>query len=106
MHFVFHCVAFVALAFGRSSFLSHSLYTLINIAGPTTLDQRPGPNTYTPSATLSSSLNLSLSVTPNVLNPAAPNAQSLCLGYKASNFITADESITADLALAGPACNV
>jgi len=106
MRFVFHCVAFAALAFGRSSLLSHRLCTLINIAGQTTLDRPPGPNTYTPSTTLPSLLNLAPSVTPNVLNPAAPNAHSLCPGYKASNFITANANIAADLTLAGPAFNV
>ncbi|KAF2740600.1 hypothetical protein EJ04DRAFT_597543, partial [Polyplosphaeria fusca] len=58
-----------------------------------------------PTATLPSSLNLAPSVTPNVLDPKAPDAQKLCPGYTASNIAKGDASITADLTLAGTGCN-
>ncbi|KAH4392436.1 alpha-glucosidase [Parastagonospora nodorum] len=45
-------------------------------------------------------------VTPNVANPNAPDAQELCPGYKAVNVVTSDNTFTADLSLAGTACNV
>lgn len=40
------------------------------------------------------------------MNPDAPIAQSLCPGYRASNVVSSGASITADLTLAGDACNV
>ncbi|KAF2645172.1 hypothetical protein P280DRAFT_391630 [Massarina eburnea CBS 473.64] len=82
------------------------LYLVLGITGQTTLDQPPGLNTFTPTPTLTSSLNLAPSVTPNIIDPKAPNAQSLCAGYKASNVVTNNASITADLTLAGAACDV
>lgn len=77
----------------------------LTIVGQTTLDQPPGPNTWPPTSTLASTLNLAPSVTPNVLNPTAPDAQKVCSGYKAANVVTTKNTITADLTLAGPACN-
>ncbi|OAG14111.1 hypothetical protein CC77DRAFT_1067362 [Alternaria alternata] len=74
-------------------------------SGQTTLDQPPGPNTWPPTSTLASTLNLAPSVTPNIINPHAPDAQRICPGYKAANVVTSDNAITADLSLAGPACN-
>jgi alpha-glucosidase len=54
---------------------------------------------------MASSLNLAPSVTPNIANPNAPDAQKLCPGYKAANVVNSDNTITADLSLAGLACN-
>lgn len=45
-------------------------------------------------------------MTPNVLDPDAPNAQIECPGYKASGIVESDLGITADLTLAGEPCNV
>lgn len=45
-------------------------------------------------------------MTPNVADASAPNAQNDCPGYKASNVDETDNGITADLTLAGQACNV
>jgi len=55
---------------------------------------------------LPSSVNYAPSVTPNIKNPAAPNAQTVCPGYKASNVEASPYALFADLTLAGPACNV
>jgi alpha-glucosidase len=52
------------------------------------------------------SINYAPSVTPNVLDPVAPNAQNVCPGYKASNVKETSDGITADLTLAGDECNV
>lgn len=35
-----------------------------------------------------------------------PSSLELCPGYKASNVKTSDTGLTADLTLAGPACNI
>ncbi|KAF2724910.1 glycoside hydrolase family 31 protein [Polychaeton citri CBS 116435] len=72
----------------------------------TTLDQPPGPNTYTPTPTLASSYYIAPSVTPNILDPTAQDAQKVCPGYKASNVQQTGNRLTADLTLAGNACNV
>ena len=75
------------------------------LAGQTTLDQPPGPNTWPPTSTLASTLNLAPSGLPNIVDPTAPDTQKLCSGYKAANVATTDSTITADLMLAGPAYN-
>ncbi|KAF2166997.1 glycoside hydrolase family 31 protein [Zasmidium cellare ATCC 36951] len=54
---------------------------------------------------LPSSANYAPSVTPNVLDVTAPDSQKLCPGYKGSNVKESDGGVTADLTLAGPACN-
>lgn len=41
-----------------------------------------------------------------MLDPTAPNPQTECPGYIASNTQETDTGLTADLTLAGPACNV
>lgn len=53
-------------------------------------------------------MNVAASVTPNVDNPSAPDAQKLCPGYTASNVAdnAAGSGFRADLTLAGPPCNV
>ncbi|KAI1858944.1 uncharacterized protein JN550_012302 [Neoarthrinium moseri] len=65
-----------------------------------------GSGTESPTPTLASSVNYAPSVTPNVDDPTAPDAQEVCPGYVASNFVEHDAGFTADLTLAGPACNV
>jgi alpha-glucosidase len=52
------------------------------------------------------SLNYAPSVTPNVLDTTAPNAQNVCPGYKASNVKETSDGLIADLTLAGNECNV
>jgi len=52
------------------------------------------------------SVNYAPSVTPNVLDTTAPNAQDVCSGYKASNVVETSNSISADLTLVGDGCNV
>jgi len=56
---------------------------------------------------LTAAANYAPSVTPNVLDVTALNAQTLCPGYKASNVFTQNANrLYADLTLAGQACNV
>ncbi|KAI1334512.1 glycoside hydrolase family 31 protein [Xylariaceae sp. FL0016] len=45
-------------------------------------------------------------VIPNIIDPNAINAQSVCPGYLASNVVETDGGVTADLILAGEACDV
>jgi alpha-glucosidase len=44
--------------------------------------------------------------TPSALVTRADADPNACPGYTASNVVTTDSSLTADLTLAGPACNV
>lgn len=53
-----------------------------------------------------SSANYAPSVTPNVLDKTAPDAQTACPGYAASNVKESDTGLTADLKLAGKPCSV
>ena len=53
-----------------------------------------------------SAINYAPSVTPNVVDLTAPNAQAVCSGYKASNLIESSYGLTADLTLAGQPCHV
>lgn len=64
------------------------------------------PPAFPPTPILPSSINYAPSVTPNVMDLTAPNAQQVCPGYTASNVRESDNGVTADLTLAGPACNV
>ncbi|KAI1074897.1 glycoside hydrolase family 31 protein [Whalleya microplaca] len=45
-------------------------------------------------------------VIPNIIDPLAVDPQSVCPGYKASNVEETSNGLTADLTLAGEACNV
>ncbi|KAK1837146.1 family 31 glycosyl hydrolase [Podospora conica] len=59
-----------------------------------------------PIFTVPASADIGLNVLPNVKDPDAVDPQDVCPGYKASNFEKSDSGFTADLRLAGPACNV
>lgn len=84
-----------------------SRFPLVFLAAACVAAQKPQyPPAFPPTPILPSSINYAPSVTPNVLNTAAPNAQNLCPGYKASNVEKSSSGLTADLTLAGPACNV
>ena len=64
------------------------------------------PPAFPTSPVLPSPVNYAPSVTPNIVDAAAPCAQTACPGYIASNVHESDTGITADLVLAGDACNV
>ena len=57
-------------------------------------------------AHLPSSVNYAPSVTPNVVDLAAPSVQTACPRYTVSNVQESVSGITADLILAGTPCNV
>ncbi|KAK4451594.1 alpha-glucosidase [Podospora aff. communis PSN243] len=59
-----------------------------------------------PVFTVPKSADIGLNVIPNILDPQAVNPQDICPGYKASNVQENDNGFTADLRLAGAACNV
>jgi len=56
--------------------------------------------------TVPASVDDSAPLIPNIEDPQAVNAQDVCPGYTASNVARTQYGFTADLSLAGPACNV
>ncbi|KAK5109580.1 hypothetical protein LTR62_006931 [Meristemomyces frigidus] len=70
------------------------------------LGQEPQyPPPFPPTPILPSIINYAPSVTPNVMDKTAPNAQTICPGYQASNVQESSSGVQADLTLAGAACN-
>lgn len=65
-----------------------------------------GTTSYSAIPTLSSAIDAAPSLVPNILDPTAPNAQNECPGYSASNIVETAQGVTADLTLAGEACDV
>lgn len=59
-----------------------------------------------PKFTVPSDADNSVPLIPNIYDSQAVNAQDVCPGYKASNVIRTPYGLTANLALAGTACNV
>ena len=56
--------------------------------------------------TVPASADASVPLIPNINDPQALSAQEVCPGYKASNVKRTPYGLTADLGLAGTACNV
>ena len=56
--------------------------------------------------TVPSAADDSAPLIPNINDPQAVNVQDVCPGYKASNVVRTPYGLTADLTLAGTACNV
>lgn len=54
--------------------------------------------------TLPASIDVAPTITPIIYDPSAPDPQQLCPGYSASNVQITETGLTADLDLAGPAC--
>ncbi|KAI0384220.1 glycoside hydrolase family 31 protein [Hypomontagnella monticulosa] len=82
-----------------------TLFTLFSLA--------PGQETSTSTTSASDSVysippdaDVGQPIIPNIVDPQAIDPQSVCPGYKASNVKTTSNGITADLTLAGDACNV
>lgn len=48
---------------------------------------------------------ISYSLTPAIYDPKAPDAQAICPGYQASNFVNTTQGFTADLTIAGEDCS-
>lgn len=80
---------------------------LLQVESPIRPGQTPQyPPSFPPTPALSAAVNYAPSVLPTVFDPSAPNAGSECPGYTASNVTYSSAGLTADLTLAGGACNV
>lgn len=60
---------------------------------------------YAPQYTLPASIDVGANVLPNIYDPEAITAQDVCPGYNATNVTKTTTGLTADLVLAGTACN-
>lgn len=60
--------------------------------------------TYSPQFTVPASSDSGQSLLPNIQDPEAVDAQSVCPGYTASDVVTNDHGLSAVLELAGKAC--
>jgi hypothetical protein len=92
------------------AFLQSCLLTFLSTAPliPTrSLAQSVSPTTsYSSQFTVPSSADFGLPVLPSVQDPEAPDPQTSCPGYAASNVQSDANGFTADLQLAGQPCNV
>lgn len=61
---------------------------------------------YRPIFTVPADADNGATVLPNIYDPQAVDAQSVCPGYKASNVVRTSSGLNATLELAGTACNV
>ena len=61
--------------------------------------------TFHEQASLPADADVGANLIPNIDDPTAINAQSACPGYKASNVRHFDRGLTANLRMAGEACN-
>ncbi|KAB2580756.1 Alpha-glucosidase [Lasiodiplodia theobromae] len=64
------------------------------------------PVTYSPKFTVPASADVGQNLIPNIVDPQAVDAQSVCPGYKASDVKRNANGFSATLNLAGKACNV
>lgn len=85
-------------ATGAAPLPSHASSEAIEISGTTT--------TFRPIFTVPPEADVSAPVLPNINDPNATDAQTVCPGYNATNVKRTDYGLTATLNLAGPACNV
>lgn len=89
------------------TFNKHPKYICILRRNAAQEPQYPPPFPVAPARPiLPSSVNYAPMVTPNIMDPTAPDAQVECPGYIASGVTESESGLTADLTLAGPACNV
>ncbi|KAH6853911.1 glycoside hydrolase family 31 protein [Chaetomium sp. MPI-CAGE-AT-0009] len=86
------------------------LHATLGDHGPPSDSWRPGmPNQvagHAPVFTIPAWADVGKDVLPNIRDPKATDAQTVCPGYKASNVQDTESGFTADLDLAGSACNV
>lgn len=63
-------------------------------------------STHVPQFTVPFDADVGANLIPNIVDPEAIDSQDVCPGYKASHVRKSDYGLTADLNLAGEACNV
>lgn len=71
-----------------------------------TASENSGTTSFRPIFTVPSDADNGASLLPNIKDPDAVDAQSVCPGYAGSNVVRTESGLTATLELAGKACNV
>ena len=96
--------------FIAQNMLAFALLSLLSAqvgAGSSTVE--PGPSEISssrPQFTVPSNALYGAKLLPNIYDPQAIDAQSVCPGYKASNVQNTKLGVTADLSIAGPGCSI
>lgn len=62
--------------------------------------------TYSPKFTIPAAADIGADLLPNIYDSQAVDAQSVCPGYTASNYVRNAYGFSASLSLAGEACNI
>lgn len=95
-------MGFTPLSAVRASFLA-LLFLALTVPA---IAQTPTATSFRPVFTMPFDVDNGENVLANIEDPKAVDAQELCPGYTATNVKTTDGGLTADLSLAGKACNV
>ena len=96
---VYNAFLYVTVLLSRYSYAqSGSASATVVINGTT--------STFRPIFTVPASADEGATLLPNIVDPQAVDAQTVCPGYKALNVLRTKYGVTATLSLAGPACNV
>lgn len=78
----------------------------LSLAQSSTLTSADATTSYRAIFTVPADADVGQPVLPNIQDPQAVNAQTVCPGYTASNVQTSDTGLTANLDLAGANCSV
>lgn len=95
---IFNLFIFMALAIGKLSSAQNASSEMIETSGTT--------STFRSIFTVPAEADVGAPLLPNINDPHATDAQTVCPGYNASNVKRTAFGLTATLNLAGPACNV
>ena len=77
-----------------------------SITSPASVAANGTPTSFRTLFTVPASASAGANIIPNILDPKAIDAQSVCPGYTASNVVRTPYGLSATLKLAGKACNV
>ena len=77
-----------------------------SVTASPSLDISGTPTSFRSVFTVPAAADIGANLIPNIVDPEAVDAQTVCPGYKASHVIQSPLELSASLALAGPACNV
>jgi len=86
---------------GRTAFAVGNFLLALSAVEAQSSTSNPGPIFTIPPAPEGG-----MPVIPNILDPEAVNPQAVCPGYKASSVATTSYGLTAQLSIAGAACNL
>ncbi|KAL8650856.1 MAG: hypothetical protein Q9210_003582 [Variospora velana] len=95
---IFSVLIFMALSLDEPSFAQNATSEMIETSGTA--------NTFQPIFTVPAEVDIGVPLLPNINDPNATDAQTVCPGYNASNVKRTAFGLTATLHLAGPTCNV